>query len=256
MTDTRLPVLIAAAFWLAGPAYGAESTEAAEDDEKKFTSTWEGKAPPPVATFYKGDKQVNLRLSFNGYNPGPFSLFTSIVGWNDFGLSLDIGAIPFSSFTIGFGGTIYYAQAWFLQAITRPISDYEDYEFDWFEWEAGATFRVSAHYNRLQALDPYAFVGLGGGNFHLETRVKEWPTIDPAFYNTGYLRVELGVGLMGRINEHIVVGGELRYLISAQFNPESKLYLQDGQETATFNVFPQQKPSKGFSWTLQIGYRF
>ncbi len=241
-----------------------------------------------MATFYKGDVHLLAHLAFNGYNPGPFSLFTSLVGWQEFGLTLDVGAMNWKMFTIGFGGTVYYSQAWFLQATIPGISDYADanapegvYNFKWSQWQAGGTFRTTFHLNTFQSVDPYLFAGLGVDNYHLQTRVKSkdptnpWP--DPAsrevpggerwnphLHNTPALRIEVGAGLQGLLKGRWILGGELRYLISSQFQPVNKLTVQNydpatdaltGQE-ATFTLFSQHKPAKGFSWVFHAGIRF
>jgi opacity protein-like surface antigen len=213
--------------------------------------------PQREVDFLRKHTDVKVRLAFNGYTPGPFSLLTSLAGWNELSISVDHGVANWKDFTIGVGGTLHYGQALILGSLTQPIANYDDFRFRWSMWETGGTLRGTMHYNALQALDPYFVVGVGAGNLHLQARVRDWPRTQEQFKNIPYLRIEVGAGLNGWLpNGRWVIGVELRYLISSQFGPIKQLDLLYEDQTATFSLYPQHTPPKGFSWVGQVGYRF
>lgn len=238
----------------AAPTTGAERRQ----QERKAKRELLRSLPQREADFLRTHTDLKLRLAFNGYTPGPFSLVTSLAGWNELSLTLDSGIANWRDFTVGFGGTLHYGQALILGAITQPIANYDETQFRWSMWETGGTLRGTLHYNALQSVDPYLMIGAGAGNFHLEARVRDWPLATQQRRNIPYLRIEVGAGLSTYLRRsNWVIGGELRYLVSTQFGAEQDLLIShpDGS-TATFSLFPQHKPPKGFSWMAHVGYRF
>lgn len=217
---------------------------------------WEGRVPPPEADFLRTDVELKLRVAFNGYLPGPFSLFTAFAGWNEFSLAADAGVATWRDFTFAVGGSAHIGQGGILGVLTQPIANYDDYRFRWSMWDAGGSLRGSMHYTRLASVDPYLVVDLGAGAFGLTSRVREWPTIDPQQLTRPYLRIGAGGGLSFRLSERWVVGGELRYLITSQFGRVGQLEFRRDEEEAVFVLFPQHRPPKGFSWVIHVGYRF
>jgi hypothetical protein len=124
-------------------------------------------------------------------------------------------------------------------------------------WEAGGAVRATAHWTRLQGVDPYLLLGLGAGLFHLDARVRGWPVDTRQIVERPYLRVEAGGGLNWRMGRSkFFVGVELRYLISSQIRAAKQVDLTHQGETATFLFFPQHKPPKGFCWVIGAGVRF
>jgi opacity protein-like surface antigen len=226
--------------------------------EREAHRAWIRSLPQREADFLSTHTDLKVRLAFNGYTPGPFSIVTSLAGWNELSLTLDRGVASWRDFTIGFGGALHYGQALILGSLTQPIANYDEVQFRWSMWEAGGTLRATMHYTRLQSVDPYLMVGAGAGNFHLEARVRDWPLTTQERRNIPYLRVEVGAGLstwLGR--SRWIIGGELRYIVSSQFGAEKELLLShDDGSTETFSLFPAHKPPKGFSWIAHVGYRF
>jgi hypothetical protein len=213
--------------------------------------------PPPEADFLRTDIEVKARLGFNGSSPGPFSLFSSLGGWNEFGVSIDAGLRNWKDFTIGLGGTIWYGQAGILGASTQRIANYDDIQFRWQMWESGGTVRSTFHYTALASIDPYLFGGVGAEAFQLSMRVRGWPFVGPELHTTAALRIEAGAGITGRIKGgNWVIGGELRYIVAVPFSTVDQLSLAWEGDIATFVLFPQHNPSRGFSWVIQAGYRF
>ena len=210
------------------------------------------------ADFLRGDTDLRVRFGFNGYTPGPFSLFTAFAGWQEFGIVLDHGVANWRSFTIGVGGDAHYGQAWLLGALTQQVANYDDLQFRWNMWEAGGNLRTTFHWTDLRGVDPYLFGAVGAGVFHLDARVKDWPRPTMARIDNPYLRIEAGGGLLWRIPKatRFFVGAEARYLVTVQIDPQSSLDLRYDAQSATFDLFPQHKPPKGFSWIASVGVRF
>ncbi len=228
-----------------------------EERAERRRSLFEGPNRKPEADFLRRDTELRVRLAFNGSTPGPFSLFTSLTGWNELSLSVDHGVASWRDFTIGIGAVAWYDQALLLGALSQPVANYDEWQFRWSMWEAGGSVRATAHWTRLQGVDPYLLVGLGAGLFHLDARVRGWPVDTRQIVERPYLRVEAGGGLnwrMGRSN--FFVGVELRYLISSQIRAAKQVDLTHQGETATFLFFPQHKPPKGFCWVIGAGVRF
>lgn len=227
-----------------------------ERRKQKIAARYEAPFLPPEADFLKGDTDLKLRLAFNGYTPGPFSVLTAFAGWQEGSLTLDHGIANWKGFTVGFGFEGHYGQAFLLGALTQPIANYDDYTFRWRMWETGGTLRSTMHWTALQSVDPYLFVGAGAGFFHLDARVRSWPAGSERKIENPYLRIELGGGLIWRIPDSpFLIGGELRYLITSQFGAVRDLAFRRGDETAVFSLFPQHKPPKGFSWIVHLGIR-
>lgn len=227
------------------------SSEQAETD-----SPFDLQRPPAEADLLARDVELGVRLAFNDYRPGPFSLFTSLAGWNELALTLDVGAFAWRDFTFSFGGDIHYGGSWILSALTQRIANYDNYDFRWSMWESGATFRASMHYTALSSVDPYLFVGAGGAAFSLRVSERAWPQVPPETVLRGTLRFELGGGVAIPVKSDWRVAIDLRYLITSQINPVEALVLTNGDEEATFTFFPQHKPPKGFSWGLRFSRRF
>lgn len=220
-------------------------------------------APPPdpfprEADFVKGHVEVRVQLGFDGYRPGPFSLFASFVGWNEFGLSVEYGAIqPCADCTFGLGLELYYARPFLLEVISRPISNTDDHDFIWQMHDRGGSLKPTFHYTGLASIDPYAFALVGPTAFTFKARVKGTEREDLGSYTTAGLRIGLGVGLSAPVWKRLVVGGELRYLASFQFDRRNSLTLldEDGDEV-TFLLNAIHRPPSGFSWVLHAGWRF
>jgi hypothetical protein len=223
----------------------------------------EGTPPKRQADFLRRDTELRFRFGFNGYTPGPFSLFTAFVGWQEVGLTVDHGTFSWRDFTIGLGADAHYGGAWLLGTITQPIANYDDWRFRWAMWEAGGSLRTTFHWTRLRGVDPYLFGALGAGLLHLDARVLDWPLDTARAFETPYLRLEAGGGLSWLVaKDKIVVGVEARYLVTVQTRVQDRLdmsYTPTGEsepQTATFSMFPQHKPPKGFSWVVSVGFRF
>lgn len=239
----------------------AKPPEAKPPDEKPPEPPKPERKPPPTrleADFLRGDTDLRVRFGFNGYTPGPFSLFTAFAGWQEFGIVLDHGVANWRSFTIGVGGDAHYGQAWLLGALTQQVANYDDLQFRWNMWEAGGNLRTTFHWTDLRGVDPYLFGAVGAGVFHLDARVKDWPRPAMQRIDNPYLRIEAGGGLLWRIPKatRFFVGAEARYLVTVQIDPQSSLDLTYDGQSATFDLFPQHKPPKGFSWIASVGVRF
>lgn len=235
-----------------------ERRQARLEEREARREAWRNQPmPPPEADLLRKQVDLRARLGFNGYTPGPFSLFTAFAGWNELGVGIDVGAITWRGFTIGFGGEAHYGQPWVLTALIQRVSNYDDRSFRWQMWEAGGTFRTTMHATALQSVDPYLFVGVGASAFHIQATERSWPRVDPAAATTPTLRIEAGGGLNIPIRQGPwFVGGELRYLITSQIGAPDRLVLRNGDQTAIFAFAPQHKPPKGFSWVIHVGYRF
>ncbi|MCB9681445.1 MAG: hypothetical protein H6733_08225 [Alphaproteobacteria bacterium] len=225
--------------------------------KQRRQEAWQGKILPKEADFLQGNVEVRARLAFNGTEPGPFTLLTSLAGWNELGLSVDAGIASWRDWTIGIGGAGWYAQSLILGLVASPIANYEDYTFRWKEWEAGGVVRATMHYTGLSGMDPFLLVGLGAGAFHLDASINDWPPdVAHQSLTTAYLRGEVGGGATWLVASHWVVGVELRYLITGQIDPRDRFLYDDGTQTAVFVFANQHRPPKGFSWSVQAGYRF
>ncbi len=244
------------------PPADPATLEAAEQADPPVGPVAPPEEPPPLrkpeADFLVRHVELKVRIAFNGAAAGPFTLFTSLGGWNEFGVSVDAGFRSWRDFTIGMGGTVWYGQAGILGASIQRIANYDKIQFRWNMWETGGTYRTTFHYTPLASLDPYLFGGIGGGAFQVEARVQGWPRVPPERHISGYLRLEAGGGITTRIRGgNWVIGGELRYMITAQFQGVQQLVLtRSPEETATFVLFPQHHASRGFSWVIQVGYRW
>jgi hypothetical protein len=228
-----------------------------EERAERRRDLFEGPNRKPEADFLRRDTELRVRLAFNGSTPGPFSLFTSLTGWNELSLSVDHGVASWRDFTVGVGVVAWYDQALLLGALSQPVANYDEWQFRWSMWEAGGAVRATAHWTRLQGVDPYLLLGLGAGLFHLDARVRGWPVDTRQIVERPYLRVEAGGGLNWRMGRSkFFVGVELRYLISSQIRAAKQVDLTHQGETATFLFFPQHKPPKGFCWVIGAGVRF
>ncbi len=210
------------------------------------------------ADFLPGDTEVAFRVSFDGYTPGPFSLFTSFLGWTGVGVDVAHGVATVKDFTFTVGGEAHAAQAALLAALSQEVANYDDLKFRWSMFEAGGTARTTAHWTRLRGVDPWAGVGVGGGYYQLDARVEGWPATSAGRSQSPWVRVELLGGATWRLGAQgrFVLGPELRYQVTFQTSPDRQLALQhDGQE-AIFSLFPQHKPSRGFGWIFRAGVRF
>lgn len=232
-----------------------------ERRQERRRALFEGPNKKPEADFLRRDTELRVRLAFNGYTPGPFSLFTSLTGWNELSLVVDHGVASWRGFTIGVGASAWYDQAALLGALTQPVANYEPYRFRWRMFETGGALRATAHWTALQGVDPYLAVALGAGLFHLDAGVRGWPreaddATPYAVVERPYLRAELGGGLNWRLGRsRFFVGLELRYLITSQIRPERQIDLTWQGEQASFLLFPQHKPPKGFAWVVGLGVR-
>jgi hypothetical protein len=233
------------------PAPPPEPAPQEENARKPWT-------PRPQADFLKRHTDIRLRLGFNGYTPGPFSLFTAFAGWQELGLVVEHGAASWRGFTIGVGAEAHYGQAWLLGALTQRIANYDDYQFRWKMWDAAGSARVAFHWTELRGVDPYLLGAVGAGLFHLDSRVRDWPLDTMERVNNPYLRIEAGGGLLWWIpgSSRFIVGAEARYLVTVQIDPRRALDMSWQGEQATFALFPQHKPPKGFSWVASVGVRF
>jgi hypothetical protein len=217
---------------------------------------------PPVrrreADFLRGDTELTVRLGFNGYTPGPFSLFTSFAGWQELAVAMDHGVSNWKDFTVGVGFEAHYGQAALLAALSQPIANYDDTEFRWSMTDAGGALRGTMHWTKLRGVDPWLMAGLGAGFFHLDTRVRDWPQSAAGELGSAYVRVEAGGGLTWLLGkgDRFVIGAEARYLITVQTNPARQVVMRHDEELAVFSLFPQHKPPKGFSWVFRAGVRF
>jgi opacity protein-like surface antigen len=218
---------------------------------------WSGDVPPPESDFLRDHTDVYVRVGFGGYAPGPFSLFTAFAGWFDLGLRFDRGVAYWKDFTFSLGADLAYSNPAILAGLTQPIANYDEIAFRWRMWQAAGTLRGTLHYHRLQSVDPYLFAGVGAGVFELRARVRDWPTVPEASLLQPFVRIELGAGLSTRLNgTPWIIGGELRYVLAIPTRRATQLDLEGPDTTATFTLFPQHKPERGFAWGAHIGYRF
>lgn len=209
------------------------------------------------ADFTSRDTQIRARIAFQGYGPGPFSLFTAFAGWQELGIDFEKGLATWRDFTVTLGGDAHFGQAWILAALSQPIANYDDFRFRWWMWDAGGGVRSGLHYTGLSSLDPYLFAGLGMSAFKFNAEVRGWADVPTAAKVTPALRAELGGGLNIPLKaKGLTMGVELRYLITSQFGRATEFDFVNDTELATFTFFSRHKPPKGFGWVIHVGYRF
>jgi opacity protein-like surface antigen len=210
------------------------------------------------ADFLPGETEVALRVSFDGYTPGPFSLFTSFLGWTGVGIDVHHGVATVKDFTFTVGGEAHASQAALLAALSQSVANYDDLQFRWSMFETGATARTTAHWTRLRGVDPWVGAGVGGGYYQLDARVEGWPGTTAGRSTSPWVRVELLGGANWRLGAQgrFVLGPELHYQVTFQTSPDRQLALRHEGDEAIFSLFPQHKPSRGFGWTMRAGVRF
>lgn len=218
---------------------------------------WAGPVLPPEADFLRTHTEVTVRFAFNGTSPGPFSLFTALAGWNEIGVGLERGLATWRDFTVALGVEGHYGGAWVPAALAQRISDTEDVRFRWQAWEAGGALRVAFHYTRLASVDPWIGGAVGASAFHLGVRVADPPGPAPQSLTLPYLRGELAAGLNLPLRHGLIVGVEVRYLVTGLLSRVQRLrFALPDDDVETFVLFPQHRPPKGFSWVVRFGYRF
>ncbi len=223
---------------------------------KRGPARWRQRQLPPEADFYNNHVDLKLRLGFNGTSPNPFTILTSLAGWNELSLTADAGVASWRDFTIGVGAEVHYGQSLILGLINGPIADYDDYRFSWTSTDAGGAVRVTAHTTVLRGVDPYLMVGLGASAFRLQAELIG-AGLAGADHLSALLRVEVGGGLNWRLGtKGWIIGLELRYLLSAELTPVARFVFEDGDRKAVFARSASHNPPKGFSWVVQVGYRF
>lgn len=218
-----------------------------------------GPALPPEADFLQRHVDLRVRLAFNGTEPGPFSIITSLAGWNELSLALDVGVASWRDFTIGVGVSGHYGASLLLGAINGRVANYDDYEFGWGMWDAGGLVRATFHFTQLRSLDPYVLGGIGASAFGIEAVVGGWPLVETSRHVSPYVRIELGGGLATQLKgTRWMAGVELRYLLTVETDPIDRFLIENPatDETAIFVFAPAMRPPKGFCWVIHVGYRF
>lgn len=240
----------------ASPPQDAGPTEAVEPKARRVPPRWRGRLLPPEADFYRGDVDLKLRLAFNGTSPNPFTLLTSLAGWNELSITVDAGVASWRDFTIGVGVDVHHGESLILGVVNGPIADYDDFRFAWRSSETGGAVRVTAHTTALRSVDPYLVVAVGAAAFRVEASL-EGAGLAPADHLSPYLRFEAGGGLTWRLGtKGWILGLELRYLLTADLDPVPRFVFEDGDDLAVFALSDPHRPPKGFSWVVHAGYRF
>lgn len=228
-----------------------------EAAKARRAARWEGPVLPPEADFLRTHTTVGVRLGFNATSPGVFSLFTALAGWNEFGLVLDRGLATWRDFTVSMGFEAHYGAAWVPAALNQRVSDTDEVRFRWSSWEAGGAVRLAFHFTRLSSVDPWLGGAVGADAFHLRVRVAEPDGVETQAFTLPYLRGEVAGGLNVPLQHGLVVGVEIRYLITSLLNRVDRLrFALPDDDVETFVLFPQHRPPKGFSWVVTVGYRF
>ncbi len=241
------------------PIEAPEDERAARRAQRKAlrAARWTGPALPKEADFLRTETEITFRLGFNGTAPGVFSLFTALAGWNELGIGVEGGVATWRDFTIALGVEGHYGGAWVPAALTQPVSDTERVRFRWSAWEAGGALRVAFHYTRLFSVDPWVGGALGASAFQLRVRVAEPEGPEPQSFILPTFRAELAGGINVPLERGLVVGVELRYLITSLLTRVERLRFGLPDDTVeTFVLYPQHRPPKGFSWVVRVGYRF
>lgn len=212
---------------------------------------------PPEADFLRTHRQINARIAFNGTSPGPFSVVTALAGWNEFGVALEGGVATWRDFTIALGIEGHYGAAWVPAVLSQRVADTDDARFRWSAWEAGGSLRVAFHFTRLFSVDPWLGGAMGAAAFRMNVRVADPAGVAAQRFTVPYLRGELAGGLNVPLQGGFVIGGEIRYLLTGMVPPVDRLrFVLPDDDVATFALFPQHRPPKGFSWVFTVGYRF
>lgn len=213
------------------------------------------------ADFLPGDVDLKARIGFNGSRWDPLSLFISLpLGWLEFNITVDFAVAEVKQWTFAIGFDGYYSRPWFLELLSRGASNTEEVKFQWQMHDRGGTFRATAHYTGLSSFNPYLLVQGGASLFTLSVAPEQDAVISREYYHSPALRIGVGGGVSTLLTKmNLVVGLELRYLISAVFQRPTAILVdhpfEDG-EKERFELRSFHQPSHGFSWIIHFGYRF
>lgn len=214
---------------------------------------------PSTVAFMPGDVEVKLRLGFNGFGLGPLSLLSSLIGWYELQLVGDVGVVHFSDITLGVGGELYYTRPWVLEALTEALFNWvPDGDLSWRAVDRGLAGRFTVHYTGMRALDMYGVALTGPRLFKVDVDLSVDDKLLQGTYSTGGMKFGFGGGVSSVADSGLMGGVELRYLFGWRFKEAAAITLTDasGEEKDLYEMRGAQKPPRGFSWVVFVGYRF
>lgn len=205
-----------------------------------------------LSDFLPGDVEVKVHAGLSGFELAPWTLFSSLAGWQELGAVVDVGVLAQGSVTWALGVEAWWAAPVLNRATQRALGSSDR---DWSASDRGVAARLALHATALSSVDPYVAVLGGPAWTELDAHLLPGPSV-PAEHDTSGARTGVAGGLSTVSPTGVAGGVELRYLVPLRPAPPDVLHLTDASGTPRdFEVRRRHTGTAGFSWMLSLGLR-
>lgn len=212
-----------------------------------------------LSDFLSRDVDLKVSLAFNGVEPAPWTLITSLAGWNTVELAGEVAVLTSDDTTLSLGLDFYVSRPVLLGLLSDSLFDSTAFNraLRWRAVDRGVLTRTALHVNSFSSVDTYGAFLLGPTYYTFEAEVREGPHAGSLARNDSIgLRVGAAGGLLAVSRSQFLGGIEMRYLINVRFRGVRKLQVGEGADAEVYDLGWRHTGPSGFAWVFYVGRRF